>query len=116
MAVNFSDVPLAMLGLAGVTAIDTSTAEVTVRTVVPEMLPDVALIVVVPAVAAVAFPPVAMVETDALDELHVTKAVMSLVLVSEKVPVAVNCWVVPAAMLGFAGVTAIDTSEGGGGE
>ena len=31
-------------------------------------------------------------------------------LLSEKVPLAVNCWVVPSAMTGFAGVTAMETS------
>jgi hypothetical protein len=32
---------------------------------------------------------------------------------SEKVPVAVNCWLVPTALLGFVGVTAMDTSVDG---
>ena len=35
---------------------------------------------------------------------------MSCVLLSLKVPVAVNCFVVPTAMLEFAGVTAMETS------
>ncbi len=48
MAVNFWVVPLAMLGLVGVIAMDTSVAGVTVRVVDPDMLPDVAVIVVDP--------------------------------------------------------------------
>ncbi|HEV2717748.1 MAG TPA: hypothetical protein VGU64_20950, partial [Terriglobales bacterium] len=45
----------------------------------------------------------------ALEELHRTDAVISWVLLSLKVPVAVNCLVVPTAILEFAGVTAIKT-------
>ena len=45
-------------------------------------------------------------------ELHVTEPVKFCVELSEKVPVAVNCSFVPLAIEGFAGVTAIDTSEG----
>ena len=56
MAVNCSVSPLAMLGLAGVTAIDTNVAEVTVSVVLPEMLPLVAEIVVLPAAAELASP------------------------------------------------------------
>ena len=48
--------------------------------------------------------------TVALDELHRTEAVRSCVLVSLKVPVAVNCLLVPIAMVEFAGVTASDTN------
>src|SRR5471032_1718155 len=36
----------------------------------------------------------------------------ALVLLSVKVPVATNCWVVPMAIVKLAGVTAIDTSVG----
>jgi len=56
MAVNCSAVPLTMLGLVGVTAMDMSVAGVTVRAVDPDILPDVAAIVVKPAAAAVASP------------------------------------------------------------
>ena len=80
-------VPLAMLGLAGRIAMDNRFAEVTVRVVEPEMLPDVAAIAVVPTAAAVAFPlePAAllMVATDVADELQVTAVVRSCVLLSE---------------------------------
>ena len=107
-------VPLVMLGLVGVIATDMSVAGVTVRLVDPDMLTDVAVIVVEPAATEVADPvePAAllMVATPVLDELQVTAVVRFCVVLSEKVPVAVNCWVVPLAMLGLVGVTAMDTS------
>jgi hypothetical protein len=43
-------------------------------------------------------------------ELHVTVPVKFCVEPSLKVPVAVNCWVLPLVIDGFAGVTAIDCS------
>ena len=103
-------VPATILGLAGVTAIEESVAAVTVREVVPDLAPNVAVIVVVPAAAALARPVAAMVALEVSEELHVTDVVRSLVVLSENVPVAVNCCVVRAAMLGLVGVTAMDTS------
>src|SRR6185369_11757426 len=114
VAVNCWDVALAMTGFVGVTAMDFRVAGVTVRTVEPEMSPDVALMVVVPAARAAALPivPAAllMVALVASEELQVTVVVRSCVLLSEKVPVAANCWDVSLAMLGFVGVTEIDRS------
>ena len=93
-ALNCSVVPRPMLGLAGRTAIDTSVAAVTVRVVEPEMSPDKAMIVVVPVPTEVALPllpaTLLMVATDGTDELQVTDVVRSCVVVSEKVPVALN--------------------------
>lgn len=43
------------------------------------------------------------------DEVQITELVRSCVLESEKVPIAVNCWVVPFAIDGLVGVTAIET-------
>ena len=67
-----------MLGLAGVTARDTSVAGVTVRVADPAVLPDVAVIVVVPAATEVArpFEPAALLidATAVLDELQITAA------------------------------------------
>ncbi len=106
-----------MLGLVGLTVMDTSVAEVTVSVVEPDMLPDVAVIVVEPAAAEAASPlePAALLiaATDAADELQVTDCVRSCVVLSENVPVAVNCCVVPEAMLGLAGVIARETSVAG---
>ncbi len=87
MAVNCLVVPSAMLGSVGVTPIVTSVADVTVRVVLPEMVPDVAVMVVDPAVKGVVRPlepPVLLtVATAVFDELQVTDAVRSWVVLSE---------------------------------
>jgi len=84
-----------MLGLVGVTAMDASVAGVTVRVVNPDMLPDVAVIVVDPADTVVASPlePAALliVAKGVEEEVQVIKAVRFCVVLSENVPVAVNC-------------------------
>ncbi len=110
VAVNCRVVPLAMLGLAGVIDRDTSVADVTVSVVDPEMLPDVALIVVEPAAFDEAKPEALIVAAPVLDDIQVTDVVKSWVVLSENVPIATNCSVVPLAMLGFTGVIAMDTS------
>jgi hypothetical protein len=73
-----------MLGLVGVTVMDTSVAEVTVSAVDPDILPDTAVIVVEPAATEVASPlePAALliVANPVLDELQVTAAVMFCVV------------------------------------
>ena len=106
-----------MLGLVGVTAMDTSVAGVTVSVVVPDILPDVAVIVVEPAATEVANPldPAALLiaATAALDEFQVATIVKFCVEPFEYVPVAVNCLVVPMAMLGLVGVIAMETSVAG---
>jgi len=51
-----------------------------------------------------------MVATAVSVELQVTVAVISWRELSERMPMAVNCMVVPFAMLGFVGDTSIDTS------
>ena len=105
-------VPAAMPGLVGVTWMDTSVAGVTESVVDPAMLPDVAVIVVKPEASAVANP-LLTVATPVSDELQVTDAVKSCVVLSVNVPVAVNCCAVPLAMEGLVGVTARDTSVAG---
>jgi hypothetical protein len=52
-------------------------AEVTVRGVLPEILPKVAVMVAVPAATAVARPLLLTVATDVLEELQVTWVVIS---------------------------------------
>jgi hypothetical protein len=98
--------------LAGATAIDTSVAAcaVTVKVVDPEILPDVAVIVVVPPATPVARPLDEIVAVAVFDELQATDPVMFCVVLSEYVPVAVNCCVAPIKMLGLAGVTAMEAS------
>jgi len=110
VAVNCSVLPFAIEGFAGVTAMDTSVAAVTVRVVDPVMPPETALIVLVPVATPVANPPAVIVATVVVTELHVAVLVKFCVELSENVPVAVNCCFVPLAIEGFAGVTAIDTS------
>jgi hypothetical protein len=114
VAVNCCVVPRKIEGLAGVTAIETRVTSVTVRVVEPEMFPDVAVIVVVPAAIEAAFPfdpaVLLMVAIDSVEEVQITDVVRSCVLLSEKVPMAVNCCVVPRAMEGLAGWTVIDAS------
>ena len=87
MAINCFVNPFAMLGLVGVTATDDSVAAVTVRVVVPETVPSVAVIVVDPTATDVASPlePAALliVATGAFEELHATKDVISCVVLSE---------------------------------
>src|SRR4029077_19930578 len=99
-----------MLGLTGVTAIDCNAAAVTVSTVEPVMPLNVALIDDVPVPTAVANPAALIVATEVVADAHVTWLVRTCVVLSVNVPVAANCWVNPFAMLGFAGVTAIDCS------
>src|SRR5277367_3847196 len=108
VAVNCWVAPLVIEGFAGVTAIDCSVAAVTVRTVAPLIAPDVALIVEVPTPAPVARPAVVIVAVAVVPEDQVTVDVRFWVEPSLNVPVAVNCWVAPLVIDGFAGVTAID--------
>jgi hypothetical protein len=60
-----------MVGAAGVTAMDTNAA-VTVRVVVPETVPEVAVMTVEPTATAVASPVVLTVATPAVADVHVT--------------------------------------------
>jgi hypothetical protein len=94
-----------MLGSAGVTDMEMRVAEVTVRVVFPEIVPRVAVIVGIPAAAAVAKPVLSTVATDVRDELQMVCVVISKLVPSEYTPEALNCWVAPTRMLGLAGVT-----------
>jgi len=104
--------PFAIDGFAGVTAIEASAGPVTVSVVFPVTLPDFAVIVEVPTVTPVATPPVVIVATAGVPEVHVTLPVITAVLLSEYVAVATNAWVRPFAIDGLAGVTAIDANVG----
>jgi len=87
VAVNCWVVPAAIEGFIGVTAIETRVAGVTVSVVDPEMLPEVAVIIVEPAAAEVANPlePAALliVAAPVFDELQVAAVVRSCVVPSE---------------------------------
>jgi hypothetical protein len=80
---------------AGVTVIDTRAAAVTVSEVEPETLPEVAMMPADPTATAVASPlePVVllMVAMELSEELQTTEFVISCIVLSVKVPVAVNC-------------------------
>jgi len=97
--------PTGVLGLTGVTDMEDRVAEVTVRGVLPEINPEVAVMVAVPAATAVAKPVLLTVAADGLEELQVTCLVMSKLVPSEYAPEAANCWVAPKGILGLAWVT-----------
>lgn len=73
---------------------DTRVADVTVRVVLPEILPNVAVTITCPTATGAARPlkPIALliVARASSEELHVTSVVMSFMVPSEKVPVAAN--------------------------
>ena len=85
--------------------------DATVSVVEPEVPPKVAVIMVGPVepVGDVAIPVLLMV-IDVVDVLQVTCVVKSCAILSEYVPVAVNCCVVSAraSILGLLGVTVMD--------
>src|ERR1700692_2383204 len=116
VAVNCWVWPWAIDAVVGDTAILTKTAGVTVRTAVPAMSPDVAVIVVAPdplavAVASPCDPGVLeTVGVPVTEDDHVTEAVRLAVLRLEYVPVAANCWVWPWAIEAATGDTATLTS------
>ena len=107
-AVNCRVAPTGTLGLAGVTDMEDRIAEVTVRVVLPGIVPEMAVMVAVPATAAVAKPLRLTVATGVLDEIQMTSVVISWVVPSEYKPEAANCRVTPPGMLGLAGVTNIE--------
>ncbi len=77
VAVNCRVVPPGTLGLAGVIAMEDRVAELTVRVVLAETVPKVAVMVVVPAAMAVAKPLLSITATVLLDDLHETCVVIS---------------------------------------
>jgi hypothetical protein len=116
VAVNCCFAPSAMDGAGGVIASEVRRAAVTVKAVLAES-PDpgsVAEMVVVPSPTVEASPRAApVVDTVATLKTDVdqfTLAVMSCVVASVYVPIAVNCWLVPSGTDAWSGVTAIETS------
>ena len=110
VAVNCCVVPSGIVAVGGLIAIDTSAAAVTVSTVVPLTVPDVALTVAVPVPTLCPSPPLLIVAVVGVSDVHVAVLLRSCVLPSVNVPVATNCCAVPNAIEGLAGVTANDTS------
>jgi len=81
-------------------------AEVTVSVVLPTVPPYVALMVVVPVPEALAKPFPVTVATEVFEEVQVALVVTSMLVPSDCVAVALNCWVAPIGRLGFGGVIA----------
>jgi hypothetical protein len=75
VAVNCCFSPAGTDGVTGVTAIEVSTAAVTVSAADPWIVPDVAVIVAVPFATLVANPPLLTVVTAVADEVHVAALV-----------------------------------------
>lgn len=122
VAINWTVVPVVMFAPPVVQpmepepqliAIEVATVLATVSVVVAFKLPEAAVIVVVPRATAVASPLLSMVATVGEDDVQVAVLLMSLVVRSPKVPVAVNCCVVAVpedefrAIAGFAGESAM---------
>lgn len=89
------------------------------RVVEPVILPEVAVIVADPEVkvevASPCDPGVLLTSaTTVFEELQVTDMVKFWKVLSENAPVAMNCIVIPGAMLVVAGVTDSETNTGGG--
>ncbi len=101
-----------MVGLAGVIVIKIRGTGVTVSTVLPEiprvLVMEVAVMVIVPAETPAASPLLLIVATVGSDEVQATWVVISKLVLSEYVPVALNCWVAPTRIVGLAGVTAME--------
>jgi hypothetical protein len=110
IALNCCFSPAGTDGDAGVTAIEASTAAVTLSVAEPWMVPNVAVTVAVPFATLVANPPLLTVAIAGADEVHVAVLVKFCVVPLLYVPVAVNCSVYPAATDAVPGVTAIETN------
>jgi hypothetical protein len=74
------------------------------------MSPDVAVMMLVPMAAAVDRPVLLIVAMLSFNDLQDTRVVRSCMVLSEYVPVAVNCCVAPMTIEVLFGVTAIEMS------
>ena len=123
MALNCSVCPTIAENVVGATAMDAtltarfavavSLVEILVKPVLVEV--KVAVMVVSPSPAAVAVPEAAMEATEVAEDVQVTWVVRSVVVPSDRVPVAVNAWVLglpPVCMSALAGFTAMDFTVG----
>ncbi len=114
VATNCRNTPSGIVLSAGVTAIESKVAFVTVRLAVAEMLLSDAVMTVLPAVdPATARPLLLTLAIVGCEELQVTKAEMFWLLPFEKLPIAVNCWSVYLAILALVEVSVIDIRSAG---
>jgi hypothetical protein len=96
---------------SGETSISVRTAAVTVSVAGKDVTdPEPAVIIADPALTPVARPVASIVAKFVAFEFHVTLFVMSVVLPSEKIPLAVKACVWPVAMEAVAGVRTIDVN------
>jgi hypothetical protein len=110
-----------MLELDALSVIDDKVAGVTVKVAVPERLLQtlatlqlaVMVALPVPAPTVLTSPLLLTVASEVFDDVQVRSLLKFWVVLSEKVPVAVICWLVPAAMLGIGGVRAIEATVAG---
>ena len=86
-----------------------ATAGATVKVVLPEIAPDVAVITLEPAACATAIPPGLIIVAVAVVPLVQVALVRTCVELSEKCPVATKSTAIPTAAVGVAGVTVIET-------
>lgn len=116
VAVNCAEVPLATLGVGGVTSIDINKAAVTARLVWLATPAALAEMVVAPLLSAVTTPfdplELLMVAAEGLDDAQAALAVMSEWVLSLITAVAVSCVLIPAATCGLVGVISIDLMVG----
>src|SRR5262249_28798884 len=113
VAVNCCVAPGETVGFGGLTRIELRVAEVTLSVVEPFTPPWVALMLVLPVARLETTPLLLTVATLLLVEPHVTEWVTFCVLLSLYVPVAIKLRIVPGAIEGLAGVTAIDCKMAG---
>jgi hypothetical protein len=111
VAVNCGLLPAMLTVLAGVTEMLCTVATATLA--VPEIPPEVAVTVVVPAATAVTRPDELTLAAAGTDELQVTVAVISVTEPSEKLPLAVNCSVEPGIRFAEEGITVMAVSVTG---
>ena len=104
--------PVVIDAVEGFTTMDRRLAIVTVAVVAPTIVPDVAVMLEVPAETPVTSPAVLTVATAVSDDAQVAELVMIFVLPSLYVPVAAICCVLPAVTDGVEGVTVMAVKVG----
>ena len=102
-----------MFAEEGATDMEDRIAAIIVRVVFPKILPEAAVMVHVPTETAQARPMLLTVATDVFDDLQVTCVVISWLVPSEYMPVAVNCWGTIMGMIAEDGVTAMEDRVAG---
>jgi hypothetical protein len=94
VTVNCNEVPLGTIAAEGVTVIESKDVAASIIIVEAETPPAFAVMIAVPELAsAVARPPAAICAIERLLDPQTTLEVMFWIVLSVKVPMAVNCWV-----------------------